>query len=78
MGEVLSEHFTPHLFFGLDPLATSTIVLCITYAAIIWDKLNRAIVALLGASVMIVTGALDQNKALRGIDWNTSSAFSPA
>ena len=67
----MSENFTPHLFFGLDPLLTSTIILCITYAAIIWDKLNRAIVALLGASVMIVIGALDQNEALRGIDWNT-------
>src|SRR5438105_6140697 len=49
----------------------STAILCITYAVIIWDKLNRAIVALLGASVMVVIGALDQNEALKGIDWNT-------
>ena len=48
-----------------------TVILCITYAVIIWDKLNRAIVALLGASVMVVIGALDQNEALKGIDWNT-------
>src|SRR5437764_7111803 len=52
-------------------MVVSTLILCITYAAIIWDKLNRAIVALLGASVMVVIGALDQNEALRGIDWNT-------
>src|SRR2546422_762153 len=52
-------------------MVVSTIILCITYAAVIWDKLNRAIVALLGASAMVVIGALDQNEALKGIDWNT-------
>ena len=67
----VSDHFVPHIFFGLDPLIVSTLILCITYVTIIWDKLNRAIVALLGASVMVFTGALDQDEALRGIDWNT-------
>src|SRR5713101_2473163 len=65
------QDFVPNIFFGLDPMAVSTAILCITYAVIIWDKLNRAIVALLGASVMILVGALDQNEALKGIDWNT-------
>src|SRR5437588_5529134 len=64
-------HFIPRIFFGLDPMVVSTVILLITYAAIISDKLNRAIVALLGASVMIVIGALDQDEALKGIDWNT-------
>src|SRR5690349_10396397 len=63
--------FTPHIFFGLDPMAVSTFVLLVTYAVIIWDKLNRAIVALLGASAMVIIGALDQAEALKGIDWNT-------
>jgi Na+/H+ antiporter NhaD/arsenite permease-like protein len=63
--------FTPHILFGLDPMAVSTIILVVTYAVIIWDKLNRAIVALLGASLMIVIGVLDQIEALKGIDWNT-------
>jgi Na+/H+ antiporter NhaD/arsenite permease-like protein len=68
---VAGQHFIPHIFFGLDPLVVSTIILCVTYAVIVWDKLNRAIVALLGASVMVCIGALDQNEALKGIDWNT-------
>jgi Na+/H+ antiporter NhaD/arsenite permease-like protein len=68
---VAGQQFVPHIFFGLDPMVVSTIILCITYAVIIWDKLNRAIVALLGASVMVGIGALDQNEALKGIDWNT-------
>jgi Na+/H+ antiporter NhaD/arsenite permease-like protein len=65
------HEFVPHLFFGIDPMIASTVILLATYAAIIWDKLNRAIVALLGASVMILIGALDQAEALRGVDWNT-------
>src|SRR5262245_36181522 len=68
---VPSQHFVPHIFFGLDPMMVSTIILCVTYGIIIWDKLNRAIVALLGASVMVLVGALDQSEALKGIDWNT-------
>jgi Na+/H+ antiporter NhaD/arsenite permease-like protein len=68
---VPDQHFIPHIFFGLDPLVVSTLILCITYAIIIWDKLNRAIVAMLGAAVMVVIGALNQNEALKGIDWNT-------
>src|SRR5215217_1904316 len=63
--------FAPQIFFGLNPMAVTTVILALTYAVIIWDKLNRAIVALLGASAMVIIGALDQAEALRGIDWNT-------
>jgi len=68
---VAGQPFAPHIFFGLDPMMVSTVILCITYAVIIWDKLNRAIVALIGAALMVGIGALDQNEALKGIDWNT-------
>jgi Na+/H+ antiporter NhaD/arsenite permease-like protein len=67
----MTDHFAPHIFFGFDPMVTSTALLLATYAAIIWDKLNRAIVALLAASLMVIIGALDQTEALKGIDWNT-------
>src|SRR3954453_1026850 len=63
--------FTPQIFFGLNPMAVTTVILVLTYAVIIWDQINRAIVALLGASAMVIIGALDQAEALRGIDWNT-------
>jgi len=67
----MGQSFVPHVIFGLDPMAVSTAILLVTYAAIIWDKLNRSIVALLGASLMILAGVLDQGEAVRGIDWNT-------
>ncbi len=42
-----------------------------TYAAIISERVNRAIVALLGAGLMIVCGVLNQQAAIAGIDFNT-------
>ena len=60
-----------HVLFGLDPLWTSTALLIATYAAIMSEKLNRAIVALLGAGLMISLGLLTQEQAVAGIDFNT-------
>src|SRR5215510_7613131 len=62
---------TGHVLFGLDPLWVSTVLLIATYAAIVTEKLNRAIVALLGAGLMIALGVLNQEQAIRGVDFNT-------
>jgi Na+/H+ antiporter NhaD/arsenite permease-like protein len=56
---------------GLDPMWVATCILAITYATIMSEKVNRAIVALVGAGVMILAGVLDQDEAIRGIDFNT-------
>ena len=49
----------------------STCILAVTYAVIMSEKVNRAIVALTGAGVMIIVGVLEQNEAIKGVDWNT-------
>ena len=67
----MTAHAASHVFFGLDPMWVSTCVLAATYAIIMSEKVNRAIIALIGAGVMIVVGVLDQEEALKGIDWNT-------
>jgi len=46
-------------------------VLAVTYAAIIAGRHNRAVVALIGAVFVVIVGALDQDEAIKGIDWNT-------
>ncbi len=46
-------------------------ILLLTYAVIMTERLNRAIVALLGAVLMIATGLLSQEEAVAGIDFNT-------
>lgn len=67
----MEEAATGHALFGLDPLWVSTFLLIATYAAIMSEKLNRAIVALLGAGLMITLGLLNQEQAVAGIDFNT-------
>ncbi len=62
---------TGQILFGLDPLWVSTALLIATYAAIMSEKLNRAIVALLGGGLMITLGLLNQEEAVAGIDFNT-------
>ena len=67
----MTAHAASHVYFGLNPMWVSTCVLAITYATIMSEKVNRAIVALIGAGVMIVVGVLDQEEAIKGVDWNT-------
>ncbi|MFK5891849.1 MAG: ArsB/NhaD family transporter [Pseudomonadota bacterium] len=59
------------VIFGWDPLWVSSIVFIITYAVIVTEKINRSIVALLGAGLMISLGILNQQTAINGIDFNT-------
>ena len=67
----MTQPFTPHLIFGLDPMWTSAAILALTYALVIAGRVNRAVVALIGAVIVIAIGALDQNAALSGINWDT-------
>ncbi len=60
-----------HVIFGWDPLWVSTILFVLTYVVIVTERVNRAIVSLLGAGLMITTGVLNQQMAVRGIDFNT-------
>src|SRR4051794_36734196 len=64
-------HAASSVYFGLNPMWVSTVILAVTYAIIMSEKVNRAIIALIGASVMILVGVFDQTEAIKGIDWNT-------
>lgn len=46
-------------------------IFLITYVVIISEKFNKAVVALLGASLMIFAGILSQERAVAGVDFNT-------
>jgi Na+/H+ antiporter NhaD/arsenite permease-like protein len=67
----MSSALAPHMPFSLDPMWVSLAVLALTYAFIIAGPFNRAVVALIGAVVLVLIGALDQDEAIKGIDWNT-------
>lgn len=60
-----------HVIFGWNPLWVSSILFVATYALIVTEKVNRAVVAGLGAGLMVVLGVLNQETAVSGIDFNT-------
>jgi len=66
-----SAETATHIIFGWDPLWVSSILFVVTYAVIVSEKINRAIVSLLGAGLMVMLGVLNQETAISGIDFNT-------
>jgi len=61
----------PHVIFGWDGMIVSSIVLVIVYAFIVAERINQAVIALLGASAVILLGVLNQELAVQGVDFNT-------
>jgi Na+/H+ antiporter NhaD/arsenite permease-like protein len=59
------------VIFGLNPLWLSTSILIGTYVVLLSEKIHRTVVALLGAGLMILSGVLNQDQAIAGIDFNT-------
>jgi Na+/H+ antiporter NhaD/arsenite permease-like protein len=56
---------------GPGGMILPTVLLLFTYAAIISERINRAVVALLGAGLSIILGTLNQEDAIAAIDFNT-------
>ena len=52
-------------------LILPTLLFVIVYAVIISERINRSIVAMVGACLTIGLGGLTQEQALEGVDWNT-------
>jgi len=68
-GEEVS--FIPEVIFGWDPLITATIILILSYVFIVSEKINRAVISLIGAGLMVGFGILNQEAAIKGVDFNT-------
>ncbi|PID59746.1 MAG: hypothetical protein CSB44_12620 [Gammaproteobacteria bacterium] len=56
---------------GVEPIWVASVILVLVYAVLITEKLNRAILAMLGASLMVIFGIINQQQAVDGIDANT-------
>jgi Na+/H+ antiporter NhaD/arsenite permease-like protein len=57
--------------FGLNPLWIAVVLFTATYVLIMTEKVNRAILALLGAGLLILLGVVTQEEAMRSVDFNT-------
>ena len=67
----MTEQHTSFVIFGLDPLWLAVSILLVVYGVIMLEKFNRAVLALLGAGLMILSGVITQQQAVAGIDFNT-------
>lgn len=65
--------FSTQVIFGWSPLIVSLAIFLVTYAMIVSEQINRALVALIGAGLMIFAGVLHQSEAFAGVDFNTIS-----
>jgi Na+/H+ antiporter NhaD/arsenite permease-like protein len=56
----------------MNPIFLAVSIFLITYALIITEKFNRAVISILGATIMVVLGVLDFHQAFsQYIEWNT-------
>jgi len=61
---------TPALL-DMDPMWLSALLFSLAYIMIVSERLNRAIISMLAAAGMIVSGVLTQQQAVQGVDFNT-------
>jgi Na+/H+ antiporter NhaD/arsenite permease-like protein len=60
-------HYDLHSFAFL----ASSAALVVVYALVITEVVNRAVVAVIGAAVLIALGIINQDEAIRAVDFNT-------
>ncbi len=59
------------VIFGLSPVLFAGSLFVLTYLLIITERLNRAVIAMTAAALMIMGGVLTQEAAVKGVDFNT-------
>ena len=59
------------VIFGMDAQWLSAAIFLMTYVVLITERVHRTIVVLLGAGLMILSGIIDQDTAIEGVDFNT-------
>jgi Na+/H+ antiporter NhaD/arsenite permease-like protein len=62
---------TPALVLGLSPQWLAGGLFIVTYALIMTERINRAILALIAAGLLIFAGILSQEAAIDAVDFNT-------
>ncbi len=66
-----ADNWVPDVIFGWDPMITASVILVLSYTFIVSEKINRAVIALIGAGLMVGVGILNQAAAIKGVDFNT-------
>ncbi len=67
------DELMANLSFFTNPQWIASTIMIVSYVLLFSEKVNRAVVALFGAMLMIVCGVISQNQAFQAIDFNTIS-----
>jgi Na+/H+ antiporter NhaD/arsenite permease-like protein len=62
---------SPEVIFGIDPILFAGVLFALTYLLIMTERVNRAIISMGAAALMILGGVLTQESAVEGVDFNT-------
>ncbi|MGD9392186.1 MAG: sodium:proton antiporter, partial [Chromatiales bacterium] len=66
-----SAEITQGVVFGMDPMWFAGGLFALTYVLIMTERVNRAIISMAAAALMILGGVLTQEAAVEGVDFNT-------
>lgn len=64
-------HGAAEVVFGWPPMIVAAVILVVAYIFITSEKINRAVISLLGAGMLVFLGILTQQQAIQGVDFNT-------
>ncbi|MEJ1357504.1 MAG: ArsB/NhaD family transporter [Candidatus Sedimenticola sp. (ex Thyasira tokunagai)] len=59
------------MLFGFDPVWYAGLLFVATYILVMTERLNRAVISITAACLMIIGGVLTQQAAFEGVDFNT-------
>lgn len=66
-----AAHHAMQVPFGWDPMIVAATILVLAYVFIISEKINRAVISLIGAGALVFLGVLSHDLMIKGIDFNT-------
>ncbi len=67
----MHAEYATQMIFGWDSMWFAGALFVVTYALIMSEKINRAIVATSAAALMVLAGVISEQKAIDGVDFNT-------
>jgi Na+/H+ antiporter NhaD/arsenite permease-like protein len=66
----MMQEMAHEMVLGLNPIWVSCAIFITSYALLVSEIIHRTVAVMLGAGLMILTGILNQQQALAGIDFN--------
>lgn len=67
----IAQHATEAFSWSDPKVLIATAIFLVTYALVLTEKINRAVLAILGGGAMVLLGIMDQNSAIFSVDFNT-------